>query len=198
MGNSITLRKGLFYCEHLTDSDEVRRLVDGFTVTDSRGRGLVQYLQKIALKEELAGRMRTYLVRDAATNELVGYFSLKAGMASANEKRFLFRTKFDTVPGIELANFAVNGTYKEAHAEYHNIGTLIFYYFIVPTVKEISEDVGVKMLYIFSLPYPRLLQYYKTLNFERLSLMDEYHVHRRMKPRYDRNCIFMFQLIDNF
>lgn len=196
MENKVVLQNELFYCEHLTDSDEVRQLIDGFTVTDSRGKGLVQYLQKYALKEELAGQMRTYLVRDVVTNELVGYFSLKAGMASANERRFLFRKKFDTVSGIELANFAVNNTYKKTHEKYNRIGAAMFYYFIIPIIKKIAERVGARILYVFALPHSNLIEYYRTLGFERLSFFDEQRVHRRMKPNYDRYCIFMYQLID--
>ena len=42
--------------------------------------------------------MRTYLVRDRDTHELVAYFSLKAGLASVGEVQEGGQAEFDTVP----------------------------------------------------------------------------------------------------
>ena len=46
-----------------------------------------RYLKEEALADEADGLMRTYLVRHGVTGELVGYFSLKAGLVALNEKR---------------------------------------------------------------------------------------------------------------
>lgn len=191
--NNIILENELFYCEHISDSSKVRKEIESFTVNKESGYGLVRYLKEYAIEDEKTGEMRTYLVRDKVTNEIVGYFSLKAGMISINERRKLFHREFDNVSGIELANFAVNNSYKEAHKEYNGIGKIIFYYFIIPIVKNVSKQIGVNTLFIFALPYKNLISYYGTLHFERLSLLEEHYVHRRIKPRYDEGCIFMYQ-----
>ncbi len=187
------LENELFYCEHISYSDKTRSELKKFTVKEKTGYGLVNYLQNFALEDERLGEMRTYIVRDRQTDELVGYFSLKAGMVSINEKRIIFHKEFDCVSGIELANFAVNNSYKEAHKDYDGIGKIIFYYFVMPIVTSVSEQIGAKVLYIFSLPYKPLMSYYQTLHFERLSASEEYFVHKRIKPRYDRDCVFMCQ-----
>lgn len=52
---------------------------------DENGEGLREYIQYYAISDENAGTMRTYIVRDNYSSELVGYFSLKAGLISMNE-----------------------------------------------------------------------------------------------------------------
>lgn len=83
----------------------------------------------------------------------------------------------------------------EAHPEYDGVGLIIFTFFVLPIVKIVSRYVGVYLLFIFALPYKGLIEYYEKMNFRRLSLADEYFLHRRLKPRYDRGCIFMSQRV---
>ncbi len=94
-----------FYCDHIGANENDQRDVMSFSVRDRRGEGLVDYLQRFAFPDEESHDMRTYLVRDNRTSELAGYFSLKAGIASINEEKSGECVGFDTVPGIELANF---------------------------------------------------------------------------------------------
>ena len=122
--SNIVLRNGSFVCKHIEDIDEIRRLIWTFTSTNKNGEGLVRYLWHDAIPDELSDIMRTYFVIDEETNELVGYFSLKAGMVSVNEQK-LFNRGFDSVPGVEFANFAVNGAYKTNHPEAKNLGDMI-------------------------------------------------------------------------
>jgi hypothetical protein len=46
--------------------------------------------------------MRAYLVRDSFTNEFVGYFSIKVGVISTNERILGDKTTFDTIPSASL------------------------------------------------------------------------------------------------
>ena len=95
MPNKIVLENELFYCIHIADTEEIEQQLRHFTVKKKTGNGLVNYLQNYALVDEENGEMRTYLVKDTDSHEIVGYFSLKAGMVSVNEKRTLFRREFD-------------------------------------------------------------------------------------------------------
>lgn len=79
------LQNDLFYCNHLGVSENDERDILSFTVKDPNGKGLVRYLRYLAFPEEEAGTMRTYIVRDNFSSELVGYFSVKAGLISINE-----------------------------------------------------------------------------------------------------------------
>ena len=127
-----------FYCDHLGASENDARDILSFSVHDNRGEGLVNYLQNLAFPDEKNGTMRTYLVRDNLTSELVGYFSLKAGLVSFNEMKTETRVDFDILPGIELANFAVNGEYIRNHPGSKGVGAVIFQHLIVPLVQDVA------------------------------------------------------------
>ncbi|MCM1539896.1 MAG: hypothetical protein NC121_01400 [Blautia sp.] len=149
------------------------------------------YLKRHAVSDELSHEARTYLIKDNLTNEIVGYFSLKTGMVASRRKSNFFQMEIDSLPAVELANFAVNSTYKAAHKEQTGIGSIIFLDFILPIIKMAAEKVGICIVYIFALPYNHLIKYYETLNFKRLNRMEEAFIHRNYKPRYDEGCIFM-------
>ena len=121
MSNFI-IKSDNFYAKHLNYVNDTIDLLK-FKINRPEGYGLQQYIKYTAVKEESADMMRTYIVRDINTNEVVGYYSLKAGLISINERVIEDNGKkrivFDTVPGIELANFAVNDIYKENHNPHH-------------------------------------------------------------------------------
>lgn len=51
--------------------------------------------------------------------------------------------EIDSLPAVELANFAVNSAYKAAHKEQTGIGSIIFLDFVLPIIKMASERVGI-------------------------------------------------------
>ena len=184
----------LLRCSHLTNSPKDIETVRGFEVTHPEtGAGLKEYLKGQALGDERLGLMRSYLVRHKFTDECVGYFSLKAGLVSINEEVRQDRSVgFDTVPGIELANFAVNRVFQE---KYHlnGLGSTLFRGLIAPLAIQLSEWLGIYLIYIFALPQPRLITAYEKYGFLRLKPHAEKALHHRLKPNYDASCIFMFQ-----
>lgn len=191
------LQNNLFYCNHLGAGENDLKDIKDFTAHNPYGEGLVTYLQHFAIQEELVGQMRTYLVHDRFSSELAGYFSLKAGLISLDERHTTEdSTEFDTMPGIELANFAVNQNYLVRHKELSGIGCIIFQSFILPLVQEAASIVGVRIIYIFALPVPELILHYnREYGFVRLDSDSEDNLHQRVKPAYDKDCIFMFQPI---
>ena len=76
------------------------------------------------------------------------------------------------------------------------IGLIIFNDFIIPTIQEASKSVGIKIIYLFEFPYERLIKRYGDYGFLRLDSAAEDELHKRLKPNYDENCIFMFQQLD--
>ena len=196
MDNALVYER--FIVNHLNTINDTIDLLK-FKINRPEGYGLQQYIKYTAVKEESADMLRTYIVRDINTNEVVGYYSLKAGLISINERVIEDNGKkrivFDTVPGIELANFAVNDSYKENHKEYKGIGKIIFSSFVVPTVKKAKEYIGVRILYIFALPYDTLIDNYSKYGFKRLPENLENELHNRIKPLYDDECKFMFMKI---
>ena len=201
------LQSEMFYINHLSPDDEVdAQDIDQFRIDAPEGRGLSEYLKRFARQEEMNRSMRTYLVRDNETDECVGYFSLKAGLISLNEFEVEveddatgethIEREFDTLPGVELANFAVNSAYVEKYPYQKGVGYVIFKKFIIPMIDATSENVGVKMVYIFALPYGRLMKRYERYGFCRLSDSQETDLHKRLKPRYDESCKFMFLVLE--
>ena len=198
-GTKGILSDGDYYCDHIKETD--LEDIKDFTVRDPDIAGnLATFIKEWAWDDENEGLMRTYIVRDQVTDEIVGYFAIKAAMMSVNERKKVDRRTgkkriyFDTMPGIEIANFAVNETYIEHNEEVRGIGVLIFYEFIYKIVTGIAEMLGVKYLFIYALPYDTLIQrYMKYYHFRRLPVALEQKLHKRIKPEYDDDCVFMYQ-----
>lgn len=148
------------------------------------------YLKNDALYDEINNEMRTYVVIDNDTSEIVGYFSLKANiMAIEHDGEFL------SLPMIELANFAVNDVYKEVHSDVTGLGKMIISDFVISIIEKVSNLIGVWGICIYALPQEHLIEFYKSIGFVRLPKQYEKRLHQRVKPSYDRDCIFMYQKI---
>ena len=91
-----------FYREHLGEKSDHKSLIQDFQPTRPEGYGLTRYLQDQAFVDEEFGNIRTYLIRQKGTGELVGYYSIRAG-------NILLRQNESTnvISGIELTNFAL-------------------------------------------------------------------------------------------
>lgn len=68
-----------FYREHLGEKSDHKSLIQDFQPTRPEGYGLTRYLQDQAFVGEESGNIRTYLIRQKGTGELVGYYSIRAG-----------------------------------------------------------------------------------------------------------------------
>ena len=184
-------------CHHLSNSGRDIADVNSFEISHpDTGCGLELYLKTQALEDENAGVMRTYLIRFKSTKEFVGYFSLKAGLVSINEENTMGGVSFDTVPGVELANFAINKTFVQKHNA-KGLGYLVFSGLIAPFVQEHAKTLGIYLIYLFALPYDKLLKTYEGYGFHRLPSTAEEQLHQRLKPTYDDSCIFMYQLLSD-
>ena len=180
-----------FTYEHLTASLDNEILIQDFLIKNPAGKNLARFLKEIALHNELSNADRTYLVKDKTTNEIVGFFALRNGMFAlkAADGRIF------NIPSIELSNFAVNDSYREKNPEMSKIGEAIFRSFIVPLAKHIQTLTGAQALYIYALPEERLINHYGSFGFTRLAEEDERFVYDRIKPAYDEDCIFMYQIL---
>ena len=192
--NKLFQSKTMYVCQ-IDEADLSDDKLLAFSVKYKIAENLVTYLQKFAEIEEESNLMRTYIVRDNIDNELVGYFSLKAGMVSIDEKKGESKSSFNTHPGIEIANFAINNTYLKNHKHMKGCGKTIFIDFIMPIVDITASLIGVRDIYLFALPNKNLINLYESYGFSRLDKEDEELLHARLKPRYDAQCIFMFQKI---
>ena len=188
--NIFDIKNEKFYYEHILDSLINKKLIENFKVIHNNAKGLEEFLKSAAIEDEENNENRTYLVKDKETKELVAYFSLRTGLVTIGEEK-----RFITLPSIELANFAINGFYRENHPESEYIGEVVFNEFVLPIVKYISDFIAVKVLYIYALPEDRLMKHYENFGFKRLSIEKEKFVHSHIKPNYDEGCIFMYQFL---
>lgn len=183
-----------FYQEHLGEKADHEAIIKNFEPADIRGSGVVNYLKKYALRDEIRGTVRTYLIREVGTGELVGFYSICAGKIL--QRQFVkYRFWKEAVSGIELFNFAVNNAYKERHPYVKTIGARIFVEFILPKAQLIQNELGAGILYLYALPEPTLISYYTKLGFSEAAKNEMSYIHRHCKPSYDRSCKFMFMVL---
>jgi hypothetical protein len=182
----------LYYCEHLVLTPETNEEINAFVVsTHPEGKGLMDYLQQEAVRDEHNGVMRTYFVRDKKTKELAGYFSLRA---SSLKLELMYDNTQGMYPCVELAYFAMNDIYLEAHQYNKGTGITIFYNIIVPIAQEISESVGAKGIIGYALDIPSLLdRYINDYGFSRLEAKKEEELHKLYRPANDKGCVFIYR-----
>lgn len=176
--------------EQLLASPENNELIKDFKVGEN-AYGLERYLKEVAQKDEDNNFSRTYLVKDRTTGEVASYFSLRTGLITMQ----IEKEEFDSIPAIELSNFAVNQNYRRKHPDITRLGTYTFEFFILPIVKSLARYVGVNSLYIYALPEPKLIEHYSKMGFSRLPPKQEKFVQYHVKPKYDEGCIFMYQIL---
>ena len=116
------------------------QLIQDFCVTNTSGYGLERYIKELAESDEKDGSARTYLIKDKFTHEIVAYFSLKSGLFTIDAGNDFFYS----IPGIELANFAVNSSYRKNHPDAKNLGSTVFAEFVLPFVNFIRSLVGIQ------------------------------------------------------
>lgn len=177
-----------FSVEHLFDSAENKKLISEFKALNG-AQGLEDYLKNQAEDDEKKLYARTYLIKDAVSGELACYFSLRSGLITIQS----YHEEFDTVPAIELSNFAVNEKYRLNHPKTRLFGAFVFKHFILPLAKIMSRYIGVNSLYIYALPDEKLIGHYEKMGFTRLPKKQEKFVQNHVKPKYDEGCVFMFQ-----
>ena len=137
-----------FYYEHLLDSSDNLQLIQDFCVTNTSGYGLERYIKELTESNEKDGSARTYLVKDKFTHEIVAYFSLKSGLFTIDAGNDFFYS----ISGIELANFAVNSSYRKNHPDAKNLESTVFAEFVLHFVNFIRSLVGIQAIYIYALP----------------------------------------------
>lgn len=189
----LEIQHSLFYYEHLLDNPQNIDEIKNFAIRERSGFGLELYLKQTSVFDEENRLNSTYLVKDKMTHEIVGYFSLKTGLFTVEMSSV--EGYFDTIPSVEMSNFAVNALYRANHPDIKRIGEIIFRSFVLPIVKHIQNFVAVKALYIYALPEEKLISHYERLGFSRLSEEEEAFVHAHVKPKYDDDCIFMYQIV---
>ena len=171
--------------------------------------GLESYLKRCAWIDDLNNEVKIYLIIDVNTDDIAAYFGLKAGMVVNNEtgipsdedkievlKEFNAKLVSSVTPGIEISHFAVNDEYrrkiKTGEIIIRGLGQYFYPAFIYPIIEEVSEKIGVKMIYLYAAGDDHLINYYEKVFGFRVANWDDYYM--PLQPEYDGNCRFMYQL----
>lgn len=156
---------------------------------------LLKYLVKFARKHTEQSLNKIYLVRNSKTKTIVAWFGLKSATLPFNDKGNLF-----LIPAIEMTHFAVDERFKSPENEKRPIktGEFIFWNYILPIVQNVSEAVGCKNLFLFSINTPKLINYYKTkLGFKEFLNLDDKDFFDYAISDYDSDCKFLYMPITN-
>ena len=173
--------------------------------------GLESYLKRCAWEDDLNNEVRIYLIKDQQLNEIASYFGLKAGMVAssiedrltASEQELILLTDGvkvlpEVMPGIEISHFAVNDNYRRRVAENESInlkglGAYFYPQFIYPLIEDVSEKIGVNLIYLFAAGDISLVSYYKKVfGFQTL---DNNDIYVPLEPEYDGGCTFMYRVL---
>ena len=151
---------------------------------------LESYLKKFA-KKHTEGRVnKIYFIRSVRTGQLAAWFGLKAATLPYNDIGDSF-----LIPAIELTHFAVDERYKKADSDsmVMRTGEFIFWNYILPIVRDVSDKVACKALFVFAIDTPKLVKYYKeTLQFKELKNTNEEQFFEYAAPDYDEGCRFLY------
>lgn len=185
-----------FSCVRLSLGNDNKTLIQGFN--SSKNSGLAHYLHREAWHEDKSNYRAYYLVRDK--NKIVLYFSLQCGLLIQCHKKTLGgithqndgdktqyiieNDKIDVtrvIPGIELAHFCANDSYRRKKADWHivhgiwkyTVGTYIFYNFVAPKIINVASISGLQYVYLFCADdgSSNLVHYYQ--NALHFSIMDD-------------------------
>lgn len=135
-------------------------------------------------------------------NNILKRIILKINIDKIKEKNQNIKRVSETYSAIELVHLCSNDNFKKEEWEKikndydivdkNTMGKILFWYYIVPKIKEINDIIGSKYAYLFAADNSNdetLIRYYEDLNFKRDDKVST------IKPYYDFSCIFMYQEI---
>lgn len=191
--NLINIESPLFDYERLIDGNEysIKRFESVHGAT-----GLTEYLKKQALKDEQDLYVRNYVVKIKNTEAVIAFFTLKAGAIPYSEsaQSLTFTKETKLVPGIELVNIALNDYYISRIKKMPvKCGKYIFNEIIEKMILEISNVIGVKVIYLFA-ANQKLADYYETWGFyKNADKRFNDTLNQQWQNEYSKDCVFMYK-----
>ena len=174
-----------FYVEQLSQNTNSYEL-KAFRIQHDESQ-ITAYLKKFAKKHDSEKLNKIYLVRSTKTDMLAAWFGLKAAALPYNDAGDVF-----LIPAVELTHFAVDERFK-SFDDSMKAGEFIFWNYILPIVYDISEKIGCKNLFVFSIDNPKLVSYYKKyLGFKEITGTNEKQFFEYAEPDYDEGCRFLY------
>lgn len=181
------------------------KLLTEFTVKEPRDSNanpvfLQEYIRKYAVNDQKTGNNCTYIVYDRILNCAIAYFSLKAGSVRLYDYKY-GQNYTKLAPGIEVSMFAANENYniytnnRIRQTSGIGPGEYVYRKYMLPIIKEVSEKIGVNILYLFALPDDDLISYYNQRLGFYLPEVQENQIYKPYIPSFDDGCVFMYQIL---
>lgn len=210
--------KRRMYCESLRSNARNEQLINEFHIEREKNYsdpakvggkiiGLESYLKHLAWKEDTGNNIKAYVIKTYFTNEIVAYFTLKCGLITLDsDSRNALKEELakengvklvpETIPCVEIAQFAVNDNYKVKHGKngqpLKGLGEALYPDFIYPIIKKAASIIGIKCIYLYAAGDEHLTDYYeRVFNFKKVE--DESYI--PVAPYYDNDCSFMFYVL---
>ena len=203
------------YCEPLRSKVINKKLIQNFFIerekeysdpAKNQGQiiGLEAYLKYCAWEDDQRNNIKAYVIKTYFTNEIIAYFTLKCGMFSLDNdtrnelKEELAKEKGiklvpDTIPCVEIAQYAVNDNYKIKHGKngspLKGLGVALYPDFIYPIIRRAAKIIGIKCIYLYAAGDEHLTDYYeRVFGFKKSN--DKKLI--PIMPYYDNGCSFMY------
>lgn len=186
-----------FHIEQLTKNRQNKQIIKRFY--NERNSSLQDFLRKRAWDSDFKHETVTYLIK--MEKMIVCYFTLKSGMLLMNsDKQVKHALKanelyvYNTIPAIELAHFCMNEKWVKQNEK--GQGKLIFYSYILPIVKKLSEYAGCRFMYLYAADDTEdetLVKYYESLKFKKI-----HNGYYSIFPAYDIGCTLMYTSLDGY
>ena len=206
------------YCEPLRSNEKNRQLIQNFYIEREKeysnpenvqGQiiGLEAYLKYSAWEDDLHNNIKAYVVKTYFTNEIVAYFTLKCGLFTLDtELRDSLKEELakengiklvpDTIPCVEIAQYAVNDNYKKKHGKngipLKGLGEALYPDFIYPIIEKAANIIGIKCIYLYAAGDNHLTDYYeRVFGFKKIDDATMIPI----MPYYDNGCSFMYYVL---
>lgn len=119
----------------------------------------------------------TYLLFETNSNTLLAFYTIKANGIQIYDTE---TNEYNAIPVIEIARIAV-------HHEFQNsgIGKMLFYDYILPKIKDVSEKIAVSAIMVFVESHNETgINFYKSIGFKK---PDE-NVQKYISETFNEKC----------
>lgn len=137
-------------------------------------------------------RYVTYLVKTTGSNEILAYFTLSSSVIFWEPNGNMIKN-----PAIEINFFSLNDKFTINNNKMNKgLGKMVFEDFVLKTILEISNYVGVSMIILFAIPSEedKVIKAYQNMGFV---LVDDKDVEEYILVDHVRSCKLMFYTLYN-
>lgn len=128
----------------------------------------------------------TYLLFESTSNTLLAFYTIKANGIQIYDTE---TNEYNAIPVIEVARIAVHHDFQNS-----GIGKMLFYDYILPKIKDVSEKIAVSAIMVFVEAHNETgIKFYKSIGFKK---PDEI-VQRYISETFNEKCDLYIASLSN-